>query len=190
MSLQSLRVLSMRAENSGMAKMVLPVVADITALPFAAESFDSATCAETLEHIEYHDEAVCELGRTLQQRGWLVGTVPAGPKQWSDWDDWAGHLRRYSATEMQKILGSAGLAATVVVWGWPFLRIYDDLFLKRINRRRLQQDSIDGDAALSAVAAMGRKRWLVKAVRTVFALDRLFDGAPWGVGLLFSAQKR
>ncbi len=27
---------------------------------------------------------------------WMVGTVPAGPSQWSDWDDWAGHLRRYS----------------------------------------------------------------------------------------------
>jgi ubiquinone/menaquinone biosynthesis C-methylase UbiE len=166
------------------------VVADVTALPFADNSFASASCAETLEHVKHHDEAVAEFGRVLGKGGWLVGTVPAGPSQWSDWDDWAGHLRRYSSAEMENLLAAAGLKPTIVVWGWPFLRIYDDLFLKRVNRRRLQRDSIEDDSTLSAVAAMGRKRWLVKAVRTVFALDRLFDGAPWGVGLLFSAQKR
>ena len=190
LSIRSLRVLIDRAESAGPAGSILPVVADITALPFADDSFASVTCAETLEHVERHDQAAAELGRVLRKEGWLVGTVPAGPSQWSDWDDWAGHIRRYSVADMDTLLADAGLTPTVVVWGWPFLRIYDDLFLKRINRRRLQQDSIDDDAALSTVAAMGRRRWLVKAVRTVFALDRPFDGAPWGVGLLFSAQKR
>jgi ubiquinone/menaquinone biosynthesis C-methylase UbiE len=190
LSLRSLRVLIERARSSGFADSVLPVVADVTELPFSDNSFASASCAETLEHVENHDRAAAELGRVLENRGWLVGTVPAGPNQWSDWDDWAGHLRRYSANDMENLLASAGLTPTVVVWGWPFLRIYDDLFLKRVNRRRLQRGSIEDDSALSAVAAMGRKRWLVKAVRSVFALDRLFDGSPRGVGLLFSAQKR
>lgn len=189
-SLRSLKVLIERAESCGQAGRILPVVADVTALPFAEDCFASATCAETLEHVELHEEAVAELSRVLQSGGWLIGTVPAGPKQWSDWDDWAGHLRRYTAAEMERILAGAGLAPAVVVWGWPFLRIYDDLFLKSINRRRLQRDTIEDDSTLSTVAAMGRKRWLVSAVRSVFALDRLFDGAPWGVGILFSAQKR
>ena len=190
MSIRSLLVLVERAETAGLAAKVLPVVADITALPFADESFARATCAETLEHVEHHDRAVAELGRILRHGGWLIGTVPAGPAQWSDWDEWAGHLRRYSASDMREVLTGADLTPTVVVWGWPLLRIYDDVFLKRVNRRRLRQDSISDDSALSAVAAMGRRRWLVKAVRSVFALDRLFDGSPWGVGLLFSAQKR
>jgi ubiquinone/menaquinone biosynthesis C-methylase UbiE len=190
LSFRSLRVLVERARAAGLAENILPVVCDITALPFADSSFSSASCAETLEHVEHHNEAVGELGRILKNQGWLVGTVPAGPGQWSDWDDWAGHLRRYSAAEMQRLLANAGLEATTVVWGWPFLRIYDGLFLKRINRRRLQRDSIEDDSTLRTVAAIGQKRWLVRAVRAVFSLDRLFDGAPWGVGLLFSAQKR
>ena len=81
---------------------------------------------------------------------------------------------------MREILARADLTPTVVVWGWPFLRIYDDVFLTRVNRRRLQKDSVEDDSALSTVAAMGRKRWLVRAVRLVFALDRLFDGAIAG----------
>jgi SAM-dependent methyltransferase len=190
LSLRSLQVLTTRAASAEASDRVLPVVAEITTLPFESDSFASATSAETLEHVPSHEDAVAELARVLKPGGWLVGTVPAGPKQWSDWDEWAGHLRRYSGNEMKGILAGAGLEAEALVWGWPMLRLYDDLFLKRVNRRRLQHDGgIESDAALSTVSALGRRRWLVSAVRTVFGVDRLFDGLPWGVGLLFAARK-
>ena len=119
-----------------------------------------------------------------------MGTVPAGPSQWSEWDDWAGHLRRYSTAGMGEILATAGLEAEVTVWGWPILRLYDDLFLKRVNRNRLRAvGPIDDDPALRRVSAHGRRRWLVTLVRSLFAADRVFDGCPWGVGILFAARK-
>jgi SAM-dependent methyltransferase len=190
LSLRSLHVLSDRAASTDASDRLLPVVADITALPFAGDSFASATSAETLEHIPNHEDAVAELARVLNPGAWLVGTVPAGPRQWSDWDEWAGHLRRYSAEQMKELLAGAGLEPEAVVWGWPTLRLYDDLFLKRVNRRRLRHEgSVESDPALSKVSALGEKRWLVSAVRTVFDIDRLFDGLPWGVGLLFAARK-
>lgn len=187
----SLSVLCGRAESSGLGDRVLPVIADITNLPFADGAFSSATSAETLEHIPDHERAVSELSRVLISGGWLIGTVPAGPRQWSDWDDWAGHLRRYTADEMSSILESCGLDPEVVVWGWPTLRLYDELFLKRLNRRRLRHDgTIESDPALKRVSNMGRSRRLVAFVRSIFDLDRLFDGNPWGVGLLFAGRKR
>ena len=71
------------------------------------------------------------------------------------------------------------------------LRLYDDLFLKRVNRRRLESPgSIDDDPALRRVSGLGRRRHLVALVRTLFSFDRLFDGSPWGVGLLFAGRKR
>jgi len=191
LSPRSLRVLAARAEAAGIAERVLPVVADIRVLPFGNETFASATSAETLEHVHRHEEAVSELARVLTTDGWVVGTVPAGPKQWSEWDEWAGHLRRYSAGEMEGILDGAGLAPEVDVWGWPLLRLYDKVFLKRINRRRLHCDgSVDSDSTLKTVSALGQRRRLVALVRSVFSLDRIFDGAPWGVGLLFTGRKR
>jgi SAM-dependent methyltransferase len=189
-SLRSLCHLRSAAQAAGVTGETLPVVADITRLPFADESFASATSAETLEHIEDHSGAARELGRVLRPGGWLVGTVPADPKQWSDWDDWGGHLRRYTRPQMDGLLREAGLEPRVRVWGWPILRIYDDLFLQRINRRRLHSDGpLDEDPTLRRVSGLGRKGWLVKLVRAVFELDRLFDGSPWGVGLLFAARK-
>jgi len=191
LSLRSLHFLGERAETAGAGERILPVVADITALPFSTGTFASVTTAETLEHIPGHEEAVAGLARVLAPGGWLAGTVPAGPSQWSDWDEWAGHLRRYSAAEMQGILARAGLEPEAIVWGWPLLRLYDDLFLKRVNRRRLHHDgAVDSDPTLSTVSALGRKRGLVALVRSIFSFDRIFDGAPWGVGLLFTGQKK
>ena len=187
----SLQVLRDRAEASGLGDRVLPVVADITHLPFADETFPSSTTAETLEHIPDHEAAVGEISRVLAPCGWLVGTVPAGPRQWSDWDDWAGHLRRYTATQMAQILDTAGLEPAVVVWGWPVLRLYDDFFLKKVNRRRLRYDGdLAGDPKLKTVSKLGQNRPLVALVRSIFSLDRLFDGVPWGIGLLFAGRKR
>jgi ubiquinone/menaquinone biosynthesis C-methylase UbiE len=190
LSLRSLRILAARAAATGASDRVLPVVADITALPFASDTFVSATSAETLEHIPCHEDAVAELARVLAPGGWLVGTVPASQRQWSDWDEWAGHLRRYSANEMEGILADAGLEGEAVIWGWPMLRLYDDLFLKRVNRRRLHHSgAVESDPALSTVSALGKRRWLVAVVRSVFEIDRIFDGVRWGIGLLFAARK-
>jgi SAM-dependent methyltransferase len=189
-SLRSLCELDRRAREAGLRERVYSVVADISRLPFEDESFASATCAETLEHLPDDAAAADELARVLGPGGWLVGTVPANPRLWSDWDDWGGHLRRYTADGMRGLLGGAGLDARVMVWGWPFQRLYDRLFLTRVNRRRLHTDGpLDDDPALRRVAGLGRSRLLVAAVRAVFELDRLFDGLPWGVGLIFAAQK-
>lgn len=189
-SIRSLAHLLERSRAGDLAGAVLPVVADITRLPFDDGTFGSTTSAETLEHIDDDRLAARELGRVLAPGCCLVGTVPADPGQWSDWDDWGGHLRRYEPTAMTKILTEVGPHPQITVWGWPLVRLYDDLFLKRVNKRRLQSSlPVDQDPALRTVSSLGRRAWLVRTVRALFELDRLFDGARWGVGLLFAVRK-
>ena len=186
LSLRSLAVIQ-RKTPSGAA--VFPVVCDITNLPFGEDTFSTATSAETLEHIPNDAAAVAELSRTLAPGGALVGSVPAGPEQFSDWDIWADHQRRYTRPVMEDLLEGAGLKPKVTVWGWPILRLYDDFFLKKVNRRRLNSPSIEDDASLIRVSNLGRKRILVKIVQAAFSIDRLFDNVRWGVGLLFVGRK-
>jgi len=188
-SLRSLAVVAGRVRREGCGARVLPVVANVTLLPFRRGSFACATSGETLEHVTDHVRAVEELRRVVTAGGWLIGSVPAGPAQWSAWDDWAGHLRRYTRAELGEVLAAAGWRARLIIWGWPFVRLYDALFLRRVNRRRLEREAgVENDAGLRLVARVGRRRWLVRLVRAAFALDRAFDGVPWGVGLLFVAQ--
>jgi len=190
MSLRSLAVVRRRAQTVGLEAGVLTVLADVTRLPFADGAFASVTSAETLEHIEADGNAASELARVLRPDGVLVSTVPADPSQWSDWDDWAGHLRRYTAGSFERLLTGAGFEARVTTWGWPVVRLYDGLFLKRVNRRRLRSRSgVEADPALRTVAGAGRSRLLIKMVRAAFSLDRLFDGSARGVGLLAVARR-
>jgi len=186
LSLRSLAVIRRKLPAS---VLVFPVVCDITNLPFPDESFSTASSAETLEHIPDDGAAMVELGRVLTAGGALVGTVPAGPEQFSDWDVWADHQRRYTREGMESLISGAGLKASVTVWGWPILRLYDDLFLKRINRRRLKTASIEDDASLKRVSQLGRRPFLVRVVQAAFNFDRLFDNVRWGVGLLFIGRK-
>ncbi|MEJ2189102.1 MAG: class I SAM-dependent methyltransferase [Acidobacteriota bacterium] len=179
-----------RASARGNHGGPLLVVADIIRLPFTDSLFASATTAETLEHIPDDARAVQELARVLRPGGTLAGTVPAGPSQWSDWDEWAGHLRRYTRDQVTDLLSRAGFESQVTVWGWPLLRLYDDLFLKRINRRRLHHaGKLEDEPTLGRVSGLGKRRGLGALVRSVFGIDRLFDGMPWGVGLLFVGRK-
>ncbi len=186
LSLRSLAVIQRKLPSEA---TVFSVVCDITNLPFQQETFSTATSAETLEHIPDDATAVAELSRVLLPGGALVGSVPAGPEQFSDWDIWADHQRRYTKAAMEELLEGAGLKAVVTVWGWPILRLYDDFFLKRVNRRRLNSPSIEDDVSLMRVSNLGNKRILVKIVQAAFSIDRLFDNVRWGVGLLFVGRK-
>lgn len=190
LSLRSLTVVRKRAASAGTAGTVLAVIADVTRLPFRDRTFASVTSAETLEHVGDDAGALAELARVLEHGGPLVATVPAGPGQWSDWDEWAGHLRRYTRGAFRELLAGAGLEGEVTVWGWPVVRLYDGLFLGRVNRRRLRAPgSVAEDPALRAVGGLGRRLWLVRLVRALFAVDLPFDGSPWGVGLLVVARR-
>jgi SAM-dependent methyltransferase len=169
---------------------LLLVVADLRRLPFAPGTFPSASSAETLEHLEEDEKALAELFRVLKDGGLLVGTVPHDPRQWSAWDQWAGHVRRYKKGELEEKLARAGFVPCVKGWGFPLVRLYDALFLKRVNRRRLELPGpARSDPFLRALSRLGRFRPAVAVARWAFHLDRLFLGCPWGVGLLFSAHK-
>ncbi len=187
---RSLRSLAVLRRTIGRSQTIHPVVVDITALPFPDLVFASISSAETLEHIDDDARAAAELARTLRERGVLVGTVPADPSQWSDWDKWADHKRRYTKKAMEELLYAAGLEPAVQIWGWPLLRLYDGLFLRRVNTRRSRGSrAIEDDASLRTISSLGRRRWLVRLVKAIFSVDRLFDGAPWGIGLMFAARK-
>ncbi|MCD4748234.1 MAG: class I SAM-dependent methyltransferase [Thermoanaerobaculales bacterium] len=187
LSLRSLAVIKKHLTDRYQVHLV---VADMARLPFRGNTFTSATSAETLEHIPDDLAAVSDLARVLAGGASLVGTVPADPGQWSDWDLWADHQRRYTRLSMEELLRRAGLDPMVRVWGWPILRLYDDLFLKRVNRRRHRSaGTVEQDDTLRRISKIGKRRWLVRAVRLFFSVDYLFDGAKWGVGLLFVGTK-
>ena len=88
---------------------------DITALPFADNSFDVVICSEVLEHIPDDDKAVSELIRIVKPGKTLAVSVP---RAWPEWICWQlsdeyynadmGHVRIYSKKKIIKKVRNKG----------------------------------------------------------------------------------
>ena len=165
------------------------VVGDLTKLPFLDGAFDGVTTGETLEHLDDDRSAVREIGRVVRAGGRVVATVPALQSLWSASDDYYEHRRRYARTTLTGLFRDAGLTVEkAAFWGFPIVLIYDTLFILPMNKRRSRR-SVESDAALRGVARVGRMALLVRLMRGVFSIDRLFAFVPFGPGLLLVARK-
>ena len=159
-------------------------VGDVTSLDFAAATFDAVVAGEVLEHVEDHARAVGELHRVLRPGGFCLVSVPAEPKLWDLADEWAGHVRRYTESELRALFEGQGFRVRRVFrWGFPFVRLYHRFAYLPMLRRKLAREA--GPERPLA----GWKRLAAKVLAGVFRGDRLFDGSPWGIGWVLLAQK-
>lgn len=166
------------------------VVGDLTRMPFRTGAFDAVTTGETLEHLDDDRSAANEIARVVRSGGIVVATVPALQMLWSASDDYYEHRRRYSRSALTDMFRRAGFAISKAsFWGFPVVLTYDTLFILPMNKRRARRD-VDSDPGLQSIAKAGRSRWLVRAVRAVFAIDRVFSWVPFGPGLLLVARKQ
>lgn len=165
------------------------VIGDLTKLPFRDEVFDAVTSGETLEHLDDDASAALEIGRIVRERGKVVVTVPALESLWTASDDYYEHRRRYTSRQLAALFRAAAFdVRRSSYWGFPIVLLYDTLFLLPMNKRRARLN-IAEDRTLQTVASAGAKGWLVRIVRSIFAIDHLFRFVPFGPGLFLVAEK-
>jgi ubiquinone/menaquinone biosynthesis C-methylase UbiE len=100
-------------------KAVSLVQCDATDLPFDGE-FDLIGAFDVVEHIEDDEQAIRQAHRALRPGGGLVLTAPQHPWLWSATDAAAGHVRRYRAADLRRLVESAGF---VVVRSTSFVSL-------------------------------------------------------------------
>jgi SAM-dependent methyltransferase len=82
----------------------------VTALPFASESFDIVCALDIIEHVEDEDGAVSEIVRVARPGAVLLLSVPLHPARWTAFDDFVGHRRRYEPDRLWTKLAEHRLA--------------------------------------------------------------------------------
>lgn len=80
---------------------------DARRVPFANE-FDVIGAFDVLEHIEEDEIVLEQLHNAIKPDGILLLTVPQHPWLWSDYDEHACHVRRYTCAEIEQKVSSAG----------------------------------------------------------------------------------
>lgn len=76
-------------------------------IPFV-EEFDSIGAFDVLEHIEEDEQVLRQMHGALKPGGIILLTVPQHAWLWSPVDDYACHIRRYSAKEIHAKVEGAG----------------------------------------------------------------------------------
>ena len=82
----------------------------VSALPFPDRAFRLVCALDIVEHVDDEDGALAELARVAAPGAALLLSVPLHPSQWTAFDDFVGHRRRYEPERLVAKLGEHGFA--------------------------------------------------------------------------------
>jgi SAM-dependent methyltransferase len=102
--------LSVPAVTKLRARGAAAVVGLVSRLPFASNSFDLVCALDIVEHVDDDTGAMAELSRVAAPGAAFLLSVPLHPSQWTAFDDFVGHRRRYDPERLLEMLHAHGFA--------------------------------------------------------------------------------
>ncbi|HEX3848964.1 MAG TPA: class I SAM-dependent methyltransferase [Steroidobacteraceae bacterium] len=85
------------------------VQGQITAMPFADQSFDLVCALDIIEHVDDDARALEELARVTRAGGTILLSTPLHQARWTNFDEFVGHKRRYEPEQLLDRLAQHGL---------------------------------------------------------------------------------
>jgi len=124
----------------------LPVIeAPFHLLQIPADTLPAAGLFDVLEHIDDDRAALASLYEAIEPGGMLYLSVPARTALWSAEDEYAGHYRRYTLSQLKKKVAAAGFTLEYATYFFGILVV--PVFLLRSLPSRLGAESKMNDAA-------------------------------------------
>jgi ubiquinone/menaquinone biosynthesis C-methylase UbiE len=161
------------------------VQGDLEQTPFRSGAFDAVTALDVLEHCDDDRHALSEISRVLTAGGVLLVTVPAYMWLWSAHDEALHHRRRYSRTELMRLLDSCGFSISKISYFNVF--VFPLVAVARLLSNYLTRDRGRSDTnKLPAAAVNGLLYGLQCVERAVIKVGSF----PFGVSLVCVARKR
>ena len=142
-----------------------------------SHKYDLVGLFDVVEHIEDDRAFLRRLWKVLEDRGFLIITVPAFQFLWSDHDVNLHHYRRYTKKSLRTLLDLAGYKISFISY-WNM-----SLFLPMAAMRLLGRSGESGLSLPKSVDAL-----FLGAIRLEAAIMRA-SPLPFGTGLVAVAQK-
>lgn len=118
---------------------------DARNIPFD-EEFDVIGAFDVIEHIEEDDRVLTQIYSALKPDGFLLLTVPQHTWLWSSVDEYACHVRRYTASELHHKVENAGF---LIVRSTSFVTsLLPVMMISRLFQRKISDEKFDGTAEL------------------------------------------
>lgn len=156
---------------------------DARKMPFDSE-FDIIGAFDVIEHIPEDELVLSEAFRSLNPGGGILITVPQHPFMWSITDEYACHVRRYTAEELRRKVERAGFKVERMT---SFVSLLLPLMLISRLRSRTQKEKFDPGGELKVNPVLN------KSLECILSFERLFIKAgvsfPFGGSLLLVGRK-
>lgn len=157
---------------------------DARKIPFHNE-FDIIGAFDVLEHINEDEIVLGEMYRACKHGGGIILTVPQHQFLWSQQDEYACHVRRYSRQDLEAKVQNAGFE---IIKSTSFVTLLlPILFVSRILKRRTNETDYDALAEFRIPALLNR------LLGYCLSLERILIKAgvnlPCGGSLLLIAKK-
>lgn len=163
---------------------------DLMELDIQDECFDAVVSGEVLEHIREDARAAGEFYRILKKGGVCIVTVPANPRLWDKNDEWAGHFRRYTGTQLRQLFEENGFEIIRCShWGFPLIRLFHKfIYLPMVDRKILKEKKNISRETGPFIRLLKNER-LHRLGAAIFLFDNLFNRLPFGLGLILVARR-
>ena len=176
------------AAGLGFAAARLPSVdfmqMDARDIPFADE-FDVVGAFDVLEHIEEDERVLSQVHAALKPQGVLLLAVPQHPWLWSPVDEYACHVRRYSASDLHDKIRRAGFQ---IARSTSFVAsLLPAMVASRFIQKKRSTESFDAAAELKISPWLNKV--LFALLSTEVALIRRGVNFPVGGSRLVVARK-
>ena len=145
-------------------------------------AYDCIGSFDVIEHIDADERVLSNFNRALHPGGFLLLTVPQHPWLWSAADDYAHHVRRYTAKELRRKVLYAGFR---IEYCTSFVSLL--LPLMALQRLSSRNQSYNPDDEFKISPLLNAALYLVMQLELV--LLRLGLRFPAGGSLLLMARK-
>lgn len=158
-------------------------VARAECLPLAGGSLSALVSMDVVEHIADEDAVLREYERVLAPGGVMLLQVPAYQWLWSSHDELVGHVRRYTASRLERAVRRAGFTVERLTYFHAWLLPLAAL-IRRTPLQRLISDS--GESASYVNPAVNA---ILSALCRIEAALLRVTRLPFGVSVLLVARK-
>ncbi|MFT3897077.1 MAG: class I SAM-dependent methyltransferase [Thermomonas sp.] len=155
---------------------------DARDIPFRDE-FDLVGIFDVLEHIDDDRQVLGQILQSLKPGGMLIATVPQHQSLWSEADDRAGHVRRYSGRELRDKIAEAGFEP---IRQTSFVTL---LFPAMIYARKFRSGAKRNERGSEFKISRGTNSMLRHAMDLERGILKLGIDLPFGGSLIAVARK-
>ena len=151
----------------------------VTSLPV-----DAIAMFDIIEHIQDDSTLLKRIIRMVRPGGLLIVTVPAFRQLWSEFDERAGHKRRYRAHQLRQVFTEAGIEPLLIKYFFSFavpLVWIQRQLTHKVSAEKRKRNSLDPPAPAVNAFFTQMARIERSVMRTGFSM-------PFGTSLIGLAR--